>query len=126
LGTGQWGAGVTGVALRQEHGWTYGALVNHIWSIAGDDDRPYMNATFIQPFLAYTWPTATTVTLNTESTYDWRGHQWTVPINLMVSQVLKIGGQPVSFQFGPRYYAEGPSGAPEWGIRFNITLLFPR
>jgi hypothetical protein len=27
---------------------------------------------------------------------------------------------------GAEYYAEGPSGAPDWGIRFAITLLFPK
>ncbi|MBO9528198.1 MAG: hypothetical protein J7517_19120, partial [Sphingobium yanoikuyae] len=33
LGTGKWGAGPTAVVLRQtEAGWTYGALLNHIWS----------------------------------------------------------------------------------------------
>jgi len=32
LGSGKWGAGPTLVALRQEHGWTYGALANQIWS----------------------------------------------------------------------------------------------
>lgn len=36
---------VVGVVLKQEDGWTYGALVNHIWTYAGDDDRPDVNAT---------------------------------------------------------------------------------
>jgi hypothetical protein len=30
----QWGAGPTALALKQENGWTYGALVNHLWSYA--------------------------------------------------------------------------------------------
>jgi hypothetical protein len=30
LGTKRWGAGPTFVALKQEHGWTYGILANHI------------------------------------------------------------------------------------------------
>jgi len=126
LGAGQWGAGITGVALRQEQGWTYGLLANHVWSVTGDDDRPYINATFVQPFVAYTWPTATTITLNTESTYDWRNSQWTSPVNLVVSQIVKVGQLPLQFQLGGRYYVEGPSGAPEWGIRFGIVLLLPR
>jgi hypothetical protein len=28
-------------------------------------------------------------------------------------------------QLGGRYYAEGPGGAPDWGVRLNFTLLFP-
>jgi hypothetical protein len=120
------GFGPTALALRQDNGWTYGALVNHIWSVAGSDDRPDVNATFLQPFLSYTWPSATTVTLNTESTYDWTGEQWTVPVNVTLSQVVKVGEQPVQLFVGGRYYAETPFDGQEWGIRFGFTLLFPR
>jgi hypothetical protein len=48
-----------------------------------------------------------------------------VPLGLFASQVLKISGQPLSLQFGPRVYLDGPSGGPEWGLRFNMVLLFP-
>jgi hypothetical protein len=64
--------------------------------------------------------------LNAETTYDWVNEQWTVPINLGFSHVLKIGEQPISFQIGGKYYAEAPEGGPEWGIRTTITLLFPK
>lgn len=37
LGSEKWGIGPTAVVLKQQHGWTYGALVNHIWSFAGED-----------------------------------------------------------------------------------------
>jgi hypothetical protein len=114
------------VLLKQEHGWTYGALVNHIWSVAGEGSREDVSSTFLQPFLSYTTKKQTTFVLNTESAYDWKNHQWTVPINLAVAQLMKFGKTPVQFQLGGKYYAEGPSGAPEWGIRFAVTLLFPK
>lgn len=126
LGGEKWGAGPTGVVLVQDGPWTYGLLANHIWSFAGDDDRRDINATFLQPFVAYTFPTATTLTLNTESTYDWTESQWTVPINLQVSQLLKVGAQPISLALGGRYYAEAPEHGPEWGVRFTVTFLFPK
>jgi hypothetical protein len=44
----------------------------------------------------------------------------------MVSQLVKIGNQPVSFAFGYRNYVEAPTGGPEWGLRFVVTLLFPK
>jgi len=126
LGSEKFGLGPTAVFLKQEHGWTYGALANHIWSVAGDDDRQDVSSTFLQPVLAYTTKKSTTFTLNTESTYDWENEQWTVPINAMVAQLVKIGKAPVQFQFGGKVYADGPSGAPEWGIRFAVILLFPK
>jgi hypothetical protein len=48
-----------------------------------------------------------------------------VPINLTVSQLTKNGTMPVQFTLGAKVYAEGPTGAPEWGIRFVVTPLFP-
>jgi hypothetical protein len=125
LGSGKWGAGPTIVVLRQEHGWTYGMLANQIWSYAGWGDQS-VNAAFLQPFLSFTTKTYTTFTLNTESTYDWQDKQWTVPLNAMVSQLVKIGNTPVQFQIGARYYADKPSGGPDWGLRFAITFLFPQ
>ena len=78
--------------LKQQGGWTYGALVNHIWSYAGKSGVSDVNSTFLQPFLNYTFPDSTGIAVNTESTYDWITKQWTVPINLMVSHVYNIGG----------------------------------
>lgn len=125
LGTEKWGAGPTFVVLKQQGGWTYGMLANHIWSFAGDSDRRSVNSSFVQPFLAYATKTKTTFTVNTEATYDWNESQWTVPVNVMVSQLVRVGKLPVQFAAGGRYYAEGPSGAPEWGLRFVVTPLFP-
>ena len=125
LGSEKWGTGPTGLILKQTGGWTYGILANQIWSFAGDAERRSVNATFLQPFISYTTKTKTTFGLNTESTYNWNDNQWTVPLNVSVSQLLRIGRLPVSLAVGGRYYAEGPSGAPEWGLRFVITLLFP-
>jgi len=126
LGTGKWAAGPTAVVLKQEHGWTVGALANHLWSYAGDDDRAYVNATYLQPFVAYTTKTYTTLTVNTESTYDWNDDQWTVPVNLMATQLVKIGKLPISFGLGYRDYLEAPDGGPDWGLRFIVTFLFPK
>lgn len=126
LGQEKWGAGPTAVFLKQEHGWTYGALVNHVWSFAGESGRQDVNRTFLQPFLSYTFKTHTTATIQTETTYDWVNDQWAVPLHALVSQVVKIGGAPVQFQFGGRYYAERPIHGPDWGLRFTVTFLFPK
>ena len=127
LGSEKWGLGPTAVALRQAHGFTYGILANHIWSVAGDSDRSDISATYLQPFFSYTTKTFTSFTINTESTYDWIDDEWSVPINLMVSQLIKIGSRPISLQAGPRYWAESPDSGPEgWGFRFTFTLLFPK
>ena len=48
----QLGLGVTGLALRQENGWTYGMLANHIWGVTQSDDHDEVNSTFLQPFIS--------------------------------------------------------------------------
>src|SRR5438093_483773 len=67
LGSEKWGAGPTAVLLRQDTGWTYGILANHVWSFAGNDERQDISSTFMQPFLSYTTKSYTTFGVNTES-----------------------------------------------------------
>jgi hypothetical protein len=126
LGGGKWGVGPTAIVLKQDGPWTYGALVNHLWDVAGDDSRAAVNATFLQPFISYILPTKTTLTLNTETTYDWTNDQWTVPLNFQVSQLFKVGDQPMQAFAGARYYAEKPANGPDWGIRMGLIFLFPK
>jgi len=127
LTTDKWGIGPTAVALRQQGPWTSGMLGNHIWSVAGDSDRRDISTTFLQPFLSYTTPTAWTYTLQSESTFDWEDSQWQVPIRGIVSKLTRIGTQPVSLAGGVNYWLESPDSGPEgWGLRFTLTLLYPR
>ena len=124
LGNNQWGAGPTALVLKQTDGWTYGILANQLWSFGASDEQ--VNATYLQPFLSYTTKMHTTYSLNTESTYDWEARQWSVPINLAVAQLVKIGGVPVQFQLGGRWYADGPDGGPDWGLRLRSPSCSPR
>jgi len=126
LGGRKWAAGPTAVFLKQESGWTYGILANHLWSYAGSSDRSEINATYLQPFLTYTNKNHTSFSVNSESSYDWRSYQWTAPIHAMVSQLLRVGGMPISVQAGYRYYVDAPTNGPEWGLRFQVTFLFPK
>jgi len=126
LSARKWGAGPTAVLLRQESGWTYGGLFNHIWSFAGDSDRSRVSSTFLQPFLAYTTKDAWTFSLNAESTYDWNAKQWSVPINASVAKLVRFGKLPVSLGLNARYWADSPDSGPHgWGVRFVVTFLFP-
>lgn len=126
LGEEQWGVGPTAVLLTQKDGWTAGALLNHIWSVTGENSRSDVNRSFIQPFLSYTTKTQTTLGVNTESSYDWEREQWSLPLNLTVQQLVKVGGLPLALQLGGRYYADGPESGPEWGLRFTVSMLFPK
>ena len=131
LGSGKWSIGPTAVVLKQSGPWTYGALVNHLWSFADadDTDRPDVNQTYIQPFLAHTSKSAVTFTLQSESTANWKadsGEEWTIPINVLVSKVTKLGPFPFSVAGGVGVFVEQPDGGPEWKVRTAFTLILPR
>ncbi len=127
LGGEKWGVGPTAVALRQSGPWTVGVLCNHIWSFAGDDDRSDVNATFVQPFLSYITKTKTTLGLATETTYDWENSAWSVPVIPQVGQMFKIGPQIMQLTAGAKYWADSPDNGPDgWGVRVQLTFLFPK
>lgn len=128
MGTEKWGAGPTGVVLKQSGAWTYGFLANHIWSYAGNDDRKDISRTFVQPFIAHTTPTAWTYTMNTEATYDWKEDEASIPLNMVVSKLVKVGNRPVSLGGGAGYWLDSPddAGPKGWRFRAVVTFLLPK
>jgi hypothetical protein len=148
ISANQFAVGPTAVVLKQVSGWTFGVLANHLWGVGGIGHNGFggdavlgldgfttitpkgrsdrVDATFVQPFVSYTFPTYTTLSAGAESAYDWTGRQWSMPVTAGVSQVLKIGSQPISVGVAGKYAAAQPIGAPEWGLRLTLTLLFPK
>jgi hypothetical protein len=127
LGTEKWGVGPTAVVLKQTGPWTVGLLSSHIWSVAGDDDRDEISVTSLQPFMSYTTTTHTTIGAYTESTYDWKADQWQVPVIVQAGQLFKIGPQILQLAVAGKYWAESPDNGPEgWGVRGQLTFLFPK
>jgi hypothetical protein len=123
LGTRKLSVGPTLVILRQQGGWTYGALTYHVWSIAGDNARPEVSSTFLQPFFAYTTKSGWTLNANSDSTKNWNAGKWSVPVNVFLTKLVRVAGQPVNVGGGARCWATAPSGGPQGcGVRVNITL----
>ncbi|MCR9088662.1 MAG: transporter [Rhodobacteraceae bacterium] len=83
-----WAAGITDIALRQSGPWTYGALPNHLWDLEDDPATP-TNATFFEPFVAYSTDGGWAYSLQTESTYDWETEDCSVPVYASVSRSVQ-------------------------------------
>ncbi|MGE5089778.1 MAG: hypothetical protein ACM3QY_11680 [Candidatus Levyibacteriota bacterium] len=84
-----------------------------------------MSIASLQPFLTYTTDTSLTLGVVTESTYDWRGSQWSVPLIAQAGQLFKIGPQILQLAVAGKYWAESPDGGPRgWGLRVQLTFLF--
>ncbi|GAA4645343.1 hypothetical protein GCM10023115_33030 [Pontixanthobacter gangjinensis] len=125
LGTKKFGIGPTGVVLKQIGDVTIGALANHIWSVAGDDDMPDVNSTFVQPFIAKNFAGGYAIALNTELTQSWDYDATNGTVNLIGSKVISIGSQLAQVAVGPRI-PYGNANTAEWGFRAMLVLLFPK
>jgi hypothetical protein len=126
LGSGKWSAGPTIVALKQSGPWTVGALWNQVWSFSGDPNRDDVNQMFLQPFLAYQANRTVTLTLQSESTANWKADQkWTVPINVLIAKLATFGTFPASYQLGFGGFPVHPDIGPSWKIRGAIVILLP-
>jgi len=129
LGTEKWSAGPTAVVLKQEGGLTYGALVNQVWSFAGNASREDVSQMFLQPFVAYTTQGAWTYTVQSESTANWQidgDGRWNVPLNVLVAKLSTFGTFPASYLLGGGYFVVHPDNGATWKIRAAITILMPR
>jgi hypothetical protein len=129
LGTEKWSAGPTGVVLKQQGRWTYGALVNQIWSFAGNTDRSDVSQMFLQPFVAYTTASLWTLTGQSETTADWEmdsPNRWNVPVNLTAAKLASFGTVPASYQLGGGYFVVKPANGATWKVRASITILLPK
>ena len=62
-------------------------------------------------------------------TANWKassGNVWTVPVGGGLGKLMKVGFQPMSV--ATQFYGNAvhPSGASTWGMRIQISLLFPQ
>ena len=147
ISANQFAAGPTAVVLKQAGPWTVGILANHLQGFGGIGHNGYggdailgedgfsivspkgrssrVSATLLQPFVSYAFKSYTTLSLRTESTLQLDPAAMAIPLIAGVSQILKIGSQPISVGLQGNYVAERPTGAPDWGVRLTVTLLFP-
>ncbi|WP_057938910.1 hypothetical protein [Algoriphagus resistens] len=123
----KFGVGPTAVALKQGNGWTVGGLINQIWSVAGNEDRPDVSQMFVQPFVVYNWKTGAGVGANMEWTQNWKASTTTLWLNPNVSAVTSLGKQKTQFVVGPRINLAAPDGSKaDWGWRAVVIFLFPK
>jgi hypothetical protein len=131
LGNDNPGLGPSFVVLHLEHGspWVYGVLVNNVWSIGNSNSSPSYNNGLVQPFLNYNFKSGTYLTSSPVMTVNWEARgsqQWTIPVGGGVGKIFHFGKLPVNTQFGGYYNVVRPDYAPNWQIRLQVQLMFPK
>ena len=129
LGSDKWSAGLGAVALSMPGNWVLGALVQNLWSYAGDDDAESVNKMMFQYFINYNfdkgWYLTSTpvITANGEKDSD---NRWTVPVGGGFGRLVKFGKQPVDFKLQAFWNVESPERGADWSTMFAVKFLFPK
>jgi hypothetical protein len=127
LTSDKWGLGPTAVVLTQRGPWTIGLLTNHIWSVAGTDNRADVNNTFVEQFSVYTTPKGMSFTSIIDFNKDWEGDQSWTSIALGATKVTRLGKQMISYGGFLKYWADTTDTTPEGvSFRLQLTLLYPK
>ena len=129
LGQGKWSIGPSVVLLAQPPHWTIGALINNVWSFAGQSQRPAVNQMLLQFFINYNMKKGWFIAVQPIITANWKassGNVWTVPFGGGIGRIMKLGFQPVNIQVQFYRNAWYPTGTSTWSMRLQIALLFPK
>ncbi len=129
LGGGKWGIGPTVAAIFDAGPWSLGALVNNVWSFAGDSTRSAVNEMLIEPDIQYSLPRGWYLTYGPSITADWEAasrDRWTVPVGAGVGKALQIANQSLNLQVEAYSNVERPAGTSTWSLVFTIQFVFPR
>ena len=127
LGTEKFSLGPSVVVLTQPGKWTFGMLGNQLWSASGANDRPSVNAMYLQPFTHYNLGKGLSIGASMETTANWKANEvWSAPLLFNVSKVTMLGKRPVKLAMAAGPYVARPTGAPSWRFRLAATFLYPR
>lgn len=128
-GTQKWSLGPSLVGLYQSGAWTFGALWNHTWSIAGNSDRPEVSKGLINLFLVYQLGEGWYVSSAPIITVNWKadeGNKWIVPLGAGVGKVSKLGKLPINTQLGAYANVVKPDIGPDWQLRVQMQIFLPK
>ena len=129
-GTQKWSIGPSIVVLAQPGDWTFGALLNNAWSIAGNSERNDVNHMLLNLFVVRQLGDGWYVNSAPIITADWTqtaSNRWIVPVGAGGGKLVMLGGKlPVNLQSQLYYNIVRPDFGPEWQWRFQIQVLLPK
>ena len=108
--------------------YTLGGMFTHAWSFAGDDERACVSMTTLLPAATYVLGRGASVSLASETTYNWKLDEdnWTIPLTLGVGPILPPFGKFfVGVAVAGSYYVERSDNAQECDVRGTVSLVMP-
>jgi hypothetical protein len=105
-----------------------GLFNQNIFTVAGDDTRPDVNISTVQPILSHPLGQGWSIGLSDMSfVYDWDQNKFvSLPLGVKVSKLTKISGLPVQWQLSyERNFYDNGTG-PRDTIGLTAKLLVPK
>lgn len=128
LGAGKFTAGPGAVLVYNKGKILAGALVNNLWSYAGNPKRGYTNTMTLQPFINYNLPKQWFIFSSPIMTASWQSGEksrWNIPVGGGVGKMIFLDKMPVNLTIQGLYNVQRPRYQADWTIRFAVQLLFP-
>ena len=108
--------------ISKTHYWAL--FPSHQWDISGGDGS--YSTSQLEIFGGFYLPNAWTIYTDSKWSYDWVSSQATIPLNLSVSKVTKLGNVPLKISLGVDYFVEqNELFGQDWAITLNITPIVP-
>lgn len=138
FGPTQWGAGIRGVFVATPKPWTFAIYAHQSWSVGGSTGAGTpaspgtgtVNTFSAWPTVSYTTDNAWVYSLDSEAVYNYDVRRAYVPVNALISKVVRIEGAPVSFGVGARYNVSSYPGTFQypgtprgWGARAQMNFI---
>ena len=107
--------------------WVIGFLVQNVWSVAGNGDRPDVSQFLLKYSVNYNFPDGWYLTSGPTITADWKAetdHRWVVPVGGGFGKVFTFR-QPVVLETQAFYNLERGAGEGNWSLSVLLQFLFP-
>jgi hypothetical protein len=129
LGQDKYQAGPAAMLFSIGKPWVLGALWQHWWSYAGDDDAPDTSQTDLQYVIRYALPNAWSIGMGPTISVNWEAdsdNRWTVPVGFGGTKTVRFGKTPVKFRAEVHYSVIRPDDfGTEWTFIFRVAPVIP-
>ena len=114
--------------LDKGNPWVFGALVNNVWSVGTSPAAPAYSNGLLQPFVNYNFEGGLYLFSSPIVTMSWLAppnRQLTLPVGGGIGKIFHSASCRHS-QISAYYNAVRPDGGPDWQLRAQIQLMFPK
>jgi len=129
IGSGKLSIGPSVVLVNMTKKIMMAAVISDWFSVTGDSERADVNTFYLQYIITYFLANKWYLSSAPINTANWEaedGEKWTIPVGGGFGKMFKIGNLPVDAQAQAFYYVVKPTGGPEWQLRLQFKMIFPK